>query len=83
MRRLKQSFKPIDRFCARNFLRMNQIQPVLISLRRAGLSGEYNRSLGSANTRQYISGVFLLSRQPGFNVHLNVAAQDSRGARSA
>ena len=47
------------------------------------LSRHYNRSLGPANTRQHISSILLLRRQPDFDVHLNVAAYDSRSARTA
>jgi hypothetical protein len=53
------------------------------SLGRTRLSCHDNRSLGPANTRQHISGIFLLSRQPGFDVHLNGAAQNSRSAGAA
>jgi len=41
---------------------------------RTRLNRQDNRSFGSANTRQYIAGIFLLRRQPSFNVHPNGAA---------
>jgi hypothetical protein len=53
------------------------------SLGRTRLSCHDNRSLGPANTRQHISSIFLLSRQPGFDVHVNGAAQNSRSAGAA
>jgi ribosomal protein L3 len=51
--------------------------------RRAGLSRQDNRSFGSANTGQHIASIFLLSAQPGFDVHVNGAAQNSSCARAA
>jgi len=42
-----------------------------------------NCSFRSAYTGEHIACIFLLSRQPGFDIHLNEAAQNSRGARAA
>jgi hypothetical protein len=46
-------------------------------------SRDDNCSLDPADTRQHISGIFLLDRQPAFDIHLNGAAQDSRRAGTA
>jgi hypothetical protein len=51
--------------------------------RRARLNRQNNRSFGSANTGQHIASIFLLSAQPGFDVHVNGAAQNSSCARAA
>ena len=42
-----------------------------------------NCSFCSAYTGEHIACIFLLGCQPGFDIHLNDAAQNSRGARAA
>jgi hypothetical protein len=63
-------------------LRQIATKATVYSRRKTRLSRQDNRSLGPANTRQHISSIFLLSRKPGFDVHLNGAAQNSRSARA-
>src|SRR4029077_1924527 len=46
------------------------------------LSRQDNRSFSPAHTRQYVSSIFLLSRQPSFHVHLNGAAQNPCSTRT-
>jgi len=70
-------------FCVRTSFECRPYPVRFDSRRRTRLSVQDDRSLGPAYTRQDISSIFLLIGQPGFNVHLNGAAQNSSSARAA
>ena len=70
---------------ASRFYSALRIEPLGGSLLAGGpdLSRHDDRSFGPAHTRQHVASIFLLCAQPGFDLHVNGAAQNSRSTRTA